>query len=291
MGGFPALVRNFLPDRPITVADAEGGAEKNFCLADGSRLPFADGAFGMVVSLDVLEHVAPEKRADFVAEACRVAANHVVIAAPFASDGVRAADRAIHEYVYELSGAPQRFLAEHVDTEPPDLVNTMAWMLDAGLDVQVLPSGRLDRWMMMMALYYALDADADLRATLPFLMEAYNRSFYEFDKAEPAYRHFLVGAREGLGRRWGKLADLASGEAREGADTRPLALIVEFGRVLALREKNAEIERLRSELERRDAELAAVRKDARKLEDFMTRTKSLPLYSIYEKFIKPVKNK
>lgn len=45
-------------------------------------LPFADAAFGTVVSVDVLEHVAPADRGAFVAELARCAARRVVIACP-----------------------------------------------------------------------------------------------------------------------------------------------------------------------------------------------------------------
>jgi len=46
------------------------------------RLPFADAAFGSVLCLDVLEHVPPADRADFVAELARIAAHRVVVACP-----------------------------------------------------------------------------------------------------------------------------------------------------------------------------------------------------------------
>jgi hypothetical protein len=163
-------------------------------------------------------------------------------------------------------------------------------MADAGLDVQVIPSGRLDRWMMMMAAYYTLDADPDLKASLPFFMEAYNRAFYAFDKAEPAYRHFLIGAYQGLGKRWDLLAELSSGEAAEKADTRGMELVMELARVTALKRKDRELAGLSSALRAREDEIASLRDHVRELEDFAVKVKSLPLYRFYERFLKPLRS-
>jgi SAM-dependent methyltransferase len=50
------------------------------CRPEG--LPFRDGAFGVVLCLDVLEHAPPADRAGFVRELARVAAERVIIACP-----------------------------------------------------------------------------------------------------------------------------------------------------------------------------------------------------------------
>ncbi len=50
--------------------------------ADAMRLPFADRTFDCVLSLDLLEHLAPEDRATAVREMQRVAARRVVVGCP-----------------------------------------------------------------------------------------------------------------------------------------------------------------------------------------------------------------
>ena len=126
-----------------------------------------------------------------------------------------------------------------------------------------------------------------LKDSLPNFMEAYNRAFYDFDKAEPAYRHLLIGARAGLGQRWGKLAGLASGEAAEQADFRGLSLVLELARTQALKKKDKEKEALIAELVQKDEEIKALKDEVAALNDFVAKVKSLPLYRFYEKFIKP----
>ena len=285
VGGYPARLPAFLPAHQITIVDQQKG-EGDYIQADGQALPFPDRSFGLALSLDALEHVPAAGRDRFIAELCRVANSGVIIAAPFAGEAVKSADRAVFEFIRSYAGYEHVYLKEHLELELPDLVAILVRMIDLGLDVQVLPSGRLDRWMLMMAAYYTLDADPDLKPALPFFMEAYNRAFYDFDKAEPAYRHFLVGTYAGLGKRWGQLAALASGEAAEFADSRGLSLVIEFARTLALKQKDKAREALVAELVAKDEEIQALRDQVIALSDFAKKVKALPLYSFYKKFLK-----
>jgi len=61
-------------------------AAGDIVLYEGERLPFADGSFDCVTSLDCLEHIAPLEVARHLQEAHRVLrpGGHLVVAAPFA---------------------------------------------------------------------------------------------------------------------------------------------------------------------------------------------------------------
>ena len=75
------------------------------------RLPFADGAFDTVISLDVLEHVPPAERRLFVAELTRVTARRAIVACP--SDEAAHIDRTLAE-LYARCGLPiPGWLSEH----------------------------------------------------------------------------------------------------------------------------------------------------------------------------------
>jgi len=284
-GGRPPTLELFLPEHQITYVDL--APAPGCVMARGAELPFADRSFGLVISLDTLEHLPGSERERFICELCRVSSNSVILGAPFFSEAVKSADRAVFEFIRSHAGYEHEFLKEHLELELPDLMNTLTTLAGQGLDVQVLPSGRLDRWLLMMVAYYTLDADPALKDSLPRFMEAYNRAFYDFDKAEPAYRHLLVGARAGIGDRWSKLAGLASGEAAEKADFRALALVLELARTLALKQKDQQREALIAELVQKDEELTALTEEAVALREFMRKVKSLPLYRLYEKILKP----
>jgi SAM-dependent methyltransferase len=78
---------------------------------DAGPLPFEDGAFDSVISLDVLEHVPHEARAGFVAELVRVSAHRVFLACP--SDEAVWAEEVLKQ-VYAAQGiALPTWLNEH----------------------------------------------------------------------------------------------------------------------------------------------------------------------------------
>ncbi len=66
-------------------ARREAGAEEvasriTFELGDATSLRYGDASFDVVISYGALHHVDPERRGDFVREACRVARDKVIIA-------------------------------------------------------------------------------------------------------------------------------------------------------------------------------------------------------------------
>jgi SAM-dependent methyltransferase len=78
---------------------------------DPGPLPFQDGAFDTVISLDVLEHVPPPARAGFVSELVRVCARRVFVACP--SDEAVWAEEVLKQ-VYAARGTPlPGWLNEH----------------------------------------------------------------------------------------------------------------------------------------------------------------------------------
>ena len=78
----------------------------------GGALPFRDGAFDVVISLDTLEHVPAGARASFVADLARVGRRYLVIAAP-CGRLAQWADRLLDRW-YALRGfSTPGWLAEH----------------------------------------------------------------------------------------------------------------------------------------------------------------------------------
>lgn len=286
-GGWPPKISAFLPGRQITVVDQVEAEADGYVRASGTELPFPDKSFGIAVSIDALEHVPPAGRDKFIAELCRVSRCFVILAAPFASESVRAADRAVFEFIRAQSNYEHPYLKEHLETDLPDQVDTMARLAGHGLDVEVLPSGRLDRWLLMMIVYYTLDGDPTLNASVPAVMAAYNQAFYPFDISEPAYRHFLIGASDKVGRGWGALHELVKGECEAPASPPELTAALEYARVTALSAKDRELAGLRAELAARDEEVKAQREEIAALRDFRDKVRALPLYGFYEQHIKP----
>ncbi len=79
----------------------------------GERLPVPDCSFEVVVSLDTLEHLPPEKRRDFLMDLYRVSQKGLIVCAPFGSTEHSAHERTLLDSGL-ISGSSREFLAEHV---------------------------------------------------------------------------------------------------------------------------------------------------------------------------------
>ena len=161
-------------------------------LADGTRLPFADGTFDAVVSSDVLEHVAPEGRPAFLSELTRVSRDLVVVAAPFDTPGVAGVEELVRRYALIALGAEQPQLEEHRHNGLPDLEAAVAALVDAGAEVLTVGAGNLSDWLTMMVLRFQLEARPALRPLAEGYDTLYNYSFAHRNDEPPFYRHLII---------------------------------------------------------------------------------------------------
>ena len=100
--------------------------------ADALRLPFPDGAFDCVLSLDLLEHLEAAVRGPAVREMLRVARRRVVVGCPVADSWDRWERRLLGVH-RRLRRAPPGWLAEHRErglpmrSEVHALLDTPGW--------------------------------------------------------------------------------------------------------------------------------------------------------------------
>jgi hypothetical protein len=87
-------------------------------VADATRLPFAAESFDVVVCLDVLEHMTPERRGSAILEMLRVARETVYIGFP-AGRGAQLQDELLDRVYAEERGHRYPFLVEHLQHPLP----------------------------------------------------------------------------------------------------------------------------------------------------------------------------
>jgi SAM-dependent methyltransferase len=192
VGGGPGPLESFLPDFELFVSDVAGAPHERFLLADGSKLPFADDTFEVVVTLDVLEHVPPGIRAPFLSELLRVSRDLVVLSAPFAHPDLELAEEALNEFIRARFQGDFPTLDEHADNGLPELHATIEALGATGAALATLPSGYLPHWLVGMLVHHEL-----LATGLPHLGKLhayYNQVVSPLDCREPAYRHVIVAA-------------------------------------------------------------------------------------------------
>ena len=268
LGGAPGPIELFLPEYEVVVLDIEGEHPGGrFVIADGGALPFADGTFDAVVSLDTLEHVPTQIRASFLTEARRVSTGAVVLSAPFDTPGVAAAERGLLEFITARLSPDfptAVWLQEHVDWGLPDLDQTLAGLTDETWVSDALPSGYLPRWLGSMVV------DHELLATglpdLNGLHAYYNAHVSPSDARTPSYRHIVAAScrlsREELSRRVGTLRSPQEDSVETGAAVAALASSLMQHRLGVsfssgeLRAAEAERDRLREEVQGLRRELA-----------------------------------
>jgi SAM-dependent methyltransferase len=192
--GHFATLADFFPDDLPCAIDVRVADHPDHLAMDGPPLPFADASFDLVLCQDVLEHVPVGGRNLLLDELRRVSRRFVVLAAPFATPGVRDADAVLFALVKARHGYEHAFLNEHLTHGHPDLAATVAHFEAVGASVVVLPNGYLPYWTLMQA--------ANLLLAEPALGERYARGQARYngrvaDWREPAYRHLVVADLQG----------------------------------------------------------------------------------------------
>jgi hypothetical protein len=118
VGGLPGQLDAFLPGSNVLAVNVSPPAD---LLVDPDGLPFKDGTFPGVTSLDVLEHIPPDDRHRFVHEMLRVSGGRLVLCCPLGSPEHLAAEREVDDWYVELSGEHHPWLEEHLSYGLPTL--------------------------------------------------------------------------------------------------------------------------------------------------------------------------
>jgi hypothetical protein len=193
VGGYPGVIQDFLPRVRTVVLDQIRQPLKNYIIGDGVVLPFKDQSFDFVISVDVLEHIAPERREAFLRELRRVSRKMIGLIFPCYSREAAWAENQLAAYFKEKLGLTSEFLNEHMVFGLPrsEEVTRIAEKLD--LTCLAYPNSYLPRWLVMMAATYTLDYFYPYAEQLSKGMHlVYNTCFYPRDNREPAYRKLFL---------------------------------------------------------------------------------------------------
>ncbi len=199
------LLGKLLPNDKITYLDQEIPAEiagaNDVILGDATNLDMADKSYDIVVALDVFVHILPARRDDFLRHIARVSRLVTLLAAPFDSAAVRAAENDASAYWLRLFHEPYRWLKEHAENGLPDLTKTLRNLADLGLSPIHFGHGRLELWREMLKAHFAAISLPDLRAPSASIDGFYRDHLLMSDGADGAdgangddgqtYRQFL----------------------------------------------------------------------------------------------------
>ncbi len=196
----PKHLRLFLPNDSILFTDIalteKMQADPEFQVADGTALPFEDGAFDFVVATDVLEHIPPDKRHLLCSESFRVSKISAILSFPYASPSVLEAEDRISSFYQIMLGEEFIWLKQHAELGLPEIESVQAAVEKLGCYSFHCFHGNLFLWERM---YYSIFEALALPEEWPFhrLIDSYYiHNLYHMDTTNPCYRAFFVLSHE-----------------------------------------------------------------------------------------------
>ena len=137
MGGRGQEMQRLLPDSDVVTLNVEDPAD---VVVPAGPLPYDAGAFDVVTSCDVLEHIPADARAGHVAELVRVARDRVVACFPAGSPRKDRAEQDLADRLDRDYGVRFDFLDEHLERGLPRPDDVERLVLDAA------PAARVTVW-------------------------------------------------------------------------------------------------------------------------------------------------
>ncbi len=198
VGGGEGTASYFFPDDRLEILDhtvAEGVS--NFVEGDAIDMPYEEGHFDYVMSADVYKHIEPDARPQYLSELRRVSNKGVLLAGPFESEAVRAAERlanGLHRAVHHQGNI---WLEEREENSLPGLSHTKEFFEEYRDNVTVIPNGYLPHWIAMISLtFYSGKFDDEIQELVGQFNAFYNEFMYRHDNSEPCYRYLVVALKE-----------------------------------------------------------------------------------------------
>lgn len=202
VGGYNGAIQDFLPDNDITIVDLKEDKDaKNYIQVDGSKLPFEDGSFDVVISSDVLEHVMQDNREIFIKEMLRVTNDYFILCAPFGTENVMKAERLCDSFYKSMVNESYIWLKEHMEFVLPKK-QWLSGLLKEGTASSInFSHTSLDLWSLMLCSNFFLAGniaaiDDGLAAELSIVNEQYLEDIADIDFPEDGYRTFFVASKK-----------------------------------------------------------------------------------------------
>ncbi|UCD83294.1 MAG: class I SAM-dependent methyltransferase [Deltaproteobacteria bacterium] len=288
VGGYPGNILGFLPEDNITIVDQKESKLPSYRQADALDLPFGEGEFDVSVSLDVLEHIPPDKRERFIRELWRTCRDHLLLAAPFDLPLRVQAEQIVIQFISHKLGYTHPPLEEHRRYGLSRREEIIGILKNLGAEILVLPNGNLSRWVMMMILLFYLESEAELGPVAELVNHYYNYNYYKYDNCEPCYRELLIASKKELPKAKVEALEalVSPGQEKAEPDFSPAQLLLELINLELLKKKDRIIEHKDQLLKEKENEIRNLYDHIRVLEEFMAKVKATLPYKIYQTFFK-----
>jgi hypothetical protein len=127
-------------------------SEKDFIQAEGTRLPFRSESFDVVSAMDVLEHIPPPSRADFLKELCRVSRDKIVVSFPYHDKNIQNTESVLFDQIRTLYNIEHLQLKEHKAYGLPAEEAAARELRSEARSVAGFKYGSLKTWILLQSL-------------------------------------------------------------------------------------------------------------------------------------------
>jgi glycosyltransferase involved in cell wall biosynthesis len=205
VGGHSSLLKQFLPDDRVVVADVEPpppfayregiefGADA-YVQASGGVLPFKDRCFDLVTAHDTLEHVPESARRDFIRELVRASRGYVVLNGPIYRAETAQAEQRLESFWRLGLGVENPALMEHIENQLPRRELIEEVLRGADLPFVSISNGNLVLWLSMMALKFYFEILPHGASVHEALDRSFNSLLADRDLGGVCYREAFVVA-------------------------------------------------------------------------------------------------
>lgn len=198
VGGKEGLLKEF--GFSPTILDLEPSSEPDFVLGNALAMPFKNQSFDISVSCDVLEHIHPADREQFIAEMMRV--SHIaIICAPFNNPGASKAEIEVNNYYKSLNKSGHRWLQEHIDNGLPSERITATIIKKLGYNFKSARHFSLDVWPKILKAHLLHAAYGDHKNIADMAEKIYQK-YYDtlcaYDFSRKSYRTFFVISKDDI---------------------------------------------------------------------------------------------
>ncbi|MBI2821168.1 MAG: class I SAM-dependent methyltransferase [Acidobacteria bacterium] len=147
--------------------------------------------FDMVLAIDVLEHVPPRDRREFLERLDSLSSEYLLLAGPFASPETEAAEKAVREALRKAGAGDHGFLAEHDSHGLPGRDELLHWISEKGYDFLEFEGMSAAMWQTLQTTSLIL-AHLQQYGALRQLNRIVNAVPLWFSAGRPYRRFFLV---------------------------------------------------------------------------------------------------
>ena len=199
--GPECLFGQFMPDALMTYVDPLIPRDSGHEYISGNIFSsdLAGRSFDCVSAVDVLEHIPPEERREFLERLSSLGKRTLILGFP-ASDSLDASetDRAINDQYRTIFGRDFSWLEEHSLYGLPSLAETIEQLRQMGWHCQTIGHGHTP-WLQELLGFVVCVLDIPSMSNLLLaISEKFNRELYPYDFRPPHYRQFVIATHHPL---------------------------------------------------------------------------------------------